>query len=162
VISVQPSFIYHSGDVWRRLYGEERVKMSVPVKTAVEMGIPVAFSSDYPCTVDTSPQLTLWSAITRQTSSGEIIGGQESVNIGEALRLHTMGSAYAANEENVKGSIETGKLADFVVWSDDLYAIPTDKIRDLRAELTIIGGQVIYKSDDTDLEAVPGSQYARG
>jgi predicted amidohydrolase YtcJ len=145
VISVQPSFVYHSGDIWLNLFGQERVKMAAPVKTAIDMGIPVAFGSDYPCTVDTSPQLTLWSAITRQTSTGVIIGGQESVDVRQALRIHTMGSAYAANEENVKGSIEAGKQADLVVWSDDIYSIPTDKIRDLKAELVIIEGQILLK-----------------
>jgi len=159
VISVQPSFIYHSGDIWYRLFGEERLQMSVPVKTAVDMGIPVAFGADYPCTVDTRPQMTLWSAVVRQTSSGRVVGGQESVDIQQALRLHTMGSAYAAHEENVKGSIEVGKHADLVVWSDDMFSVPTDKIRDLRAELTIVGGQVIHQFNQTNLPVVPGSQY---
>jgi predicted amidohydrolase YtcJ len=70
-----------------------------------------------------------------------------------------MGSAYASHEEGMRGSIEAGKSADFVVWSDDLYSMSTDKIRELKAELTIIEGQVIHKSSDTELEVIPGSQY---
>jgi predicted amidohydrolase YtcJ len=70
-----------------------------------------------------------------------------------------MGSAYAAHEEDVKGSIEVGKEADLVIWSDDIYSIPTDRIRDLKAELTIIKGQVIYKSSETEIEVLPGSEY---
>lgn len=133
--------------------------MSIPVKTATDMGIPVALGSDYPCSPDTRPQLTLWSSITRKTLSGEIIGPKEGVDIRQALRLHTMGSAYAAHEEDVKGSIEVGKQGDLVVWSDDIYSVPTDRIRDLKAELTIIGGQVIYKSSETEIQVVPGSEY---
>lgn len=103
--------------------------------------------------------MTLWSAVVRQTSSGRVVGGQESVDIQQALRLHTMGSAYAAHEENVKGSIEVGKHADLVVWSDDMFSVPTDKIRNLRAELTIVGGQVIHQFNQTNLPVVPGSKY---
>jgi len=159
VISVQPSFVYHSGEIWRRLFGDERLQMAAPVKTALDMGIPVAFGSDYPCTVDTRPQLTLWSAVTRKTSSGRVIGAQEAVNIKQALRVHTMGSAYAAHEENAKGSIEVGKYADLTVWSDDIYSVPTDMIRKLVAELTIVGGQVVHKSSETTLQEISGSEY---
>ena len=76
--------------------------------------------------------------------------------------LHTMGSTYAAHEENMRRSIEVGKNADFVVWSADLYTIPTDKMRDAEAELTIIEGQIVHKASDTVIEVVPGSQYAKG
>jgi len=159
VISTQPLFIYYSGDSWLRMFGEERLQTGIPVKTAVDMGIPVAFGSDYPCSPDTRPQLTLWSAITRKTLDGETVGPKESVDIKQALRLHTMGSAYAAHEDDVKGSIEVGKDADLVVWSDDMYLVPTDKIRDLRAELTIVRGQVIHKSSETQIQVVKGSEY---
>jgi hypothetical protein len=162
VISTQPLFIYYSGDTWSRLFGEDRVRLSVPVKTPVDMGIPVALGSDYPCSPDTSPQLTLWCAVMRQTLNGRVIGPDERVDIHEALRLHTMGSAYAAHEENVRGSIEAGKSADVVVWSDDMYSIPTDKIRELEAELTIVEGRIVHKSSDTEIEVIPGSQLIRG
>lgn len=145
VISTQPLFIYFSGDTWYRLFGEDRLQMSLPVKTAVDMGIPVALGSDYPCSPDTRPQLTLWSTLMRETMTGRVIGSQERVDIRQALRLHTMGSAYAAHEEDLKGSIEVGKRGDLVVWSDDLYAIPTDKIRDLKVEIAIVAGKVVYK-----------------
>jgi len=145
VISTQPLFIYFSGDTWHRLFGEERVQMSIPVKTAIDMGIPVALGSDYPCSPDTRPQLTLWSTVMRQTYTGRVIGSQERVDIRQALQLHTMGSAYAAHEENVRGSIEVGKRGDLVVWSEDMYTIPTDKIKDLKVELAIVAGKVVYR-----------------
>jgi len=145
VISTQPLFIYYSGDTWQGLFGEERLQMGIPVKTAVDMGIPVALGSDYPCSPDTRPQLTLWSTVMRQTMTGRVIGSQERVDIRQALRLHTMGSAYAAHEENLRGSIEVGKRGDLVVWSEDMYTIPTDKIRDLKVELAIVAGKVVYK-----------------
>jgi len=145
VISTQPLFMYFSGDTWYRLFGEDRLQMSLPVKTASDMGIPVALGSDYPCSPDTRPQLTLWSAVMRQTMTGRVIGPQERVDIRQALRLHTMGSAYAAHEENLRGSIEVGKRGDLVVWSEDMYTIPTDKIRDLKVELAIVAGKIVYR-----------------
>ena len=157
IISTQPLFIYYSGDTWSRLFGEDRVRLSVPVKTPVDMGIPVALGSDYPCSPDTRPQMTLWSTVMRQTITGRVIGPEERVDIRQALRLHTMGSAYAAHEENVRGSIEAGKSADVVVWSDDMYSIPTDKIRELEAELTIVEGRIVHKSSDTEIEEIPSS-----
>jgi hypothetical protein len=56
-----------------------------------------------------------------------------------------MGSAYAAHEENLRGSIEVGKRGDLVVWSENMYAVPTDKIRDLKVELAIVAGKVVYR-----------------
>jgi hypothetical protein len=70
-----------------------------------------------------------------------------------------MGSAYAAHEENVKGSVEVGKYADLVVWSDDMYSVPTDRIRDLDTELTIVAGQVVHRSGESTVQVVPGSAF---
>ena len=60
-----------------------------------------------------------------------------------------MGSAYASFEEDNKGSIEEGKLADMVVWSHNLYSIPTDQMRNLEAEITIVGGKIVYSKEKT-------------
>jgi predicted amidohydrolase YtcJ len=69
----------------------------------------------------------------------------------EALRAHTMGSAYAAFEENIRGSIEPGKSADMVVWSEDLYSAPLQQLAKMRVEAAIVEGQVTYKSEDTNI-----------
>jgi hypothetical protein len=67
------------------------------------------------------------------------------------LRAHTVESAYAAFEENIRGSIEPGKTADMVVWSEDLYSASLQKLAKVRVEATIVEGQVVYKAEDTDL-----------
>lgn len=147
VINIQPT-LFWCCDMLFRMIGSERSQMSTPAKTVMDMGIPVALGSDYPCTPDTRPQRTLWVALTRQTMYGTVIGPQERVTMREALWLHTTGSAYAAHEENVKGSIEEGKLGDMVVWSHDMYSMPTNQLLDLKAEITIVGGRIVYEREE--------------
>ena len=146
VLCLQPSFIYNGGDQAVNLYGSERSKHVVPTKTALDVGIPIGFGSDYPTTIDTSPRRTIWDAVTRKTYAGAVVGSEESITVEEALRLHTIGAAYLAHQEKTRGSIEEGKLADMVVWSHDLYSIPVDKLLEMRAEITIVGGKIVYKA----------------
>ncbi|MGF3523136.1 MAG: amidohydrolase [Candidatus Bathyarchaeia archaeon] len=146
VLSLQPTFIYNGGDGAALTFGPERAKHLIPVKTALEVGIPIGFGSDYPTTIDTSPRRTIWSAVTRETFGGTVVGSEESITVKEALRLHTIGSAYLAHQEESRGSIEEGKLADIVIWSDDPYSITADKLLDMRAETTIVGGKIVYQA----------------
>ncbi|MBN2028603.1 amidohydrolase family protein, partial [bacterium] len=89
-----------------------------------------------------APKYTLWSACLRKSETGHFLGFDERVTIQEALYAQTMGSAYAAFEEDIKGSIEVGKYADMVVWSDDMYSIPLNDIKDLYVISTIVAGTV--------------------
>ncbi len=142
VVSVQPSAIYESGHFYVGFWGTERVKRFKPVRTMLDMGIPVALGTDYPTISYIAPKYTLWSAVTRISEKGFRLAGEEAISIQEALYAHTMGSAYAAFEEDVKGSIEEGKYADMTVWSDDMYSIPVSEIKDLYVISTIVGGTV--------------------
>jgi len=144
-LCLQPSFIYNGADYAANLYGSERAKHMIPTKTALEVSIPMGFGSDYPTTIDTSPRRTIWDAVTRKTYGGVVVGSEESITAREALRLHTIGAAYLAHQENTRGSIEEGKLADMVVWSHDFYSIPVDKLLEMRAETTIVGGRIVYE-----------------
>jgi predicted amidohydrolase YtcJ len=146
VLCLQPSFVYNGGDQAVNLYGSERSNHMVPTRTALDVGIPIGFGSDYPTTIDTSPQRTIWDAVTRKTYGGAVVGSEESITVQEALRLHTIGAAYLAHQEKTRGSIEEGKLADMVVWSHDLYSIPVDELLEMRAETTIVGGKIVYKA----------------
>jgi hypothetical protein len=144
-LCLQPSFIYNGAEYAANLYGSERAKHMIPTKTALEVSIPMGFGSDYPTTIDTSPRRTIWDAVTRKTYGGVVVGSEESITVREALRLHTIGAAYLAHQENTRGSIEEGKLADMVVWSHDFYSIPVDKLLEMRAETTIVGGRIVYE-----------------
>jgi predicted amidohydrolase YtcJ len=140
----QPVFLYEFGDGYFINYGRERADMMFPCASFLRAGVPIAGSSDCPITFS-NPMLNIYMAVNRRTQTGQHIGGDESITVAEALRAFTMGGAYASFEEDIKGSIETGKLADLVVLSDDLYAVPSEKIRSIRAELTMIGGEIVYE-----------------
>lgn len=109
------------GDHYASLFGEERARRAIVTREWLEAGVPVALGSDAPTTPWYTPQVTLCGAVTRVTFSNQRLEPAQALTIQEALRAHTMGSAYAAHEEDSKGSIEPGKLADLAVWSDDPY-----------------------------------------
>jgi hypothetical protein len=93
--------------------------------------------------------LTLYAAVTRATLDGKNPGGwfpEQKLTIKEAIEAYTMGSAYAEFQENVKGSITPGKLADMVLLSDDVLTIDPVKIRDVKVLNTWVGGKLTYDS----------------
>ena len=94
--------------------------------------------------------LGLYAAVTRKTLSGQPEGGwfpQEKITIEEAIRAYTLNTAYAGFEENIKGSLETGKLADFVILSDNLLTMDPDGIKDVAVLITVVGGRVVYEAE---------------
>jgi len=83
--------------------------------------------------------------VARETYNGKKLCPEEGVTIMDAIRMYTINAAYAGFEENIKGSIEPGKLADMIVLSDNILKVPVDKIRDIRVEMTIIDGRIVYE-----------------
>jgi predicted amidohydrolase YtcJ len=144
VVLVPHSYIYEHGDKMQA-YGDKRWAMMHPNRSAVELGIPVAGSSDSPVSA-ADPLLRIQSMATRQTAEGKVYGPEQKVTVEQAIRIWTLGGAYASFEEDVKGSIETGKLADFVILSADPTKVPLDTIKDVRVEKTIIGGKVVFEA----------------
>jgi predicted amidohydrolase YtcJ len=88
----------------------------------------------------------MWCAVNRKTRRGVDIGPQEKLTPMEALRAYTINGAYASFEEDIKGSIEPGKLADVVVLSDNPLEIDPSEIRNIAVEKTIIGGEIVYEN----------------
>ena len=161
VVSFQPGALYSSGESYRYIFGESRTDRMMPIKTMLDMGIPLAFGSDYPTTPELKPQLALQEAIVRKTAKGHQIAPEEAVDRVTALKIHTLGSAYAAFEEDKKGSIEEGKLADMAVWSDDYFTVPISQIKDLTFNAVIVGGTV-YKRSITGIEVTPSPRIPKG
>jgi len=132
--------------------GKERADRMVPVKTAMEMGIVSCAHSDCPvCTPNdpvwpSNPLWGIWCAVNRKTRSGVDIGPQEKLTPMEALRVYTINGAYSSFEEDIKGSIEPGKLADMVVLSDNPLEVDPWEIRNITVEKTIIGGEIVYEN----------------
>jgi predicted amidohydrolase YtcJ len=115
----------------------------VPMKSFIERGIPGAMSSDTPVTT-INPFMNIYEAATRKTKDGQVCGESERVNVMEALCAYTVGGAHAAFEEQKKGSLEAGKVADVIVLSGDIVRMPIEEVKDMRVDLTISGGEIVY------------------
>lgn len=138
-----PPFFYEFGDSYIENYGE-RVNHMYPVRDFIDNGIISAGSSDCPVT-HYDPLLGIHVAVNRISQSGREVGTNQRVNVLEAIRLYTWNGAYASFEEDIKGSIEVGKLADLVVLSDTILCTPEAGIKDLDVAMTIIDGEVLYR-----------------
>ena len=139
IVSVQPCVVASEFSVWSATenLGAERARWLYPLKTLLEKGIRVVSGSDCPME-PLSPLLGVQTAVTRE------IFPEERVTVDEALRMYTVDAAYSSNEENIKGSVETGKLADLVVLSRDPFSVSPSEIASISVELTIVGGEVVY------------------
>lgn len=135
------------GDVHRENLGEERAAFLSPMKTSMDMGIVCTNHTDFIVTPLNQLFLT-WTAVNRQTRSGQILGEAERLSPWEALKTITINAAYQHKTEAVKGSIAVGKLADFVVLSDNPLTIDPMKIKDIEVLRTIKEGEVIFEKTD--------------
>ncbi len=146
VVSTQPAFIYLFGDGWEMLFGAERMKRILVTREWMEAGIHVAIGSDAPSTPFYHPQATLAGSMSRFTFKNTVIGADQVLAFEEALRAHTYEGAYAAHQENVKGSIEVGKFADLVVWPVDPTKIALgDLVQMTTVDMTMVGGKIVYQ-----------------
>jgi len=137
IASVQPHFVVSDFWVEKRL-GKARARWTYPFKTLIGRGVLVIGGSD--CPVEPiSPLLGIYAAVNRAAFP------QERITVEETMRIYTTNAAYASFEEKIKGSIEAGKLTDLVVLSDDLRKIEPSKIKDVRVEMTIVGGKIVYR-----------------
>lgn len=125
--------------------GDERARTYTYVwRDLIESGAVVANGSDVPVE-DIDPIASYYSSVTRIMADGSAFYPEQSMTREEALRSYTINNAYAAFEEHLKGSLEPGKLADIVVLSQDILAVPADQIRATRVDLTIVGGEIRYR-----------------
>jgi predicted amidohydrolase YtcJ len=138
------SYIYHHGEKMIPYYGEKRVGMMFAHRSFLDYGISVSGASDSPCG-PYEPLLAIQSCVTRKSASGEVLGPNQRITPEEAIYLYTMASAYASFEENLKGSITPGKLADLVVLGEDPRRVDRDEIKDIPLEMTMVGGEVQYQ-----------------
>lgn len=137
-----PAFIYFNGDKYREFYGD-RVNVMYPSRDYIDQGIIAAFGSDAPV-IELNPLLGLHAAVNRQVWNGLAVGENQQVSILEAIRGYTYNGAYASFEEDIKGSIEVGKLADFVVLNESILKCDKNRIKDLQVEMTVVDGEVLY------------------
>ena len=137
------SYIHHHGEKMLPYYGPDRVKMMFAHRSFLDSGIPVSGSSDNPCGPH-EPLLAIQSCVTRKSAAGEVLGAQQRIDVEEAIRIYTVASAYASFEEDLKGSIAAGKLADLVVLGEDPRRVNPDEIKDIPVAMTMVGGEIKY------------------
>jgi predicted amidohydrolase YtcJ len=152
VAEMQP---FHTSDDMRWMeerIGHERSRGAYAFRRIWDSGAVLSFGSDSPGTNASryylNPMLGLYAAVTRKTLSGQPEGGwfpQEKITIEEAIRAYTLNTAFAAFEEDIKGTLTVGKLADFVVLSDNLLTMDADRIKDVTVLTTIVGGKVVHE-----------------
>ncbi len=142
---LQPVFLHEFGDGYVRNYGPHRAAGMFAAQSFLRLGVPIALSTDCPVTFP-DPMPGVYTAVTRQTMDGSIVGPGERLTVVEALQAYTMGGAYASGEEGRKGSIEPGKLADLVVLSGDPLAARPEELGEMKAVLTVVGGEVIFEA----------------
>jgi predicted amidohydrolase YtcJ len=146
IISTSPQWITWHSEVYAALTGEKAMQDFLPLKTILRMGIPLAFGCDVPASMAQEPKWAFAGAVFR-VSKGEMFSPGERITMQEALRVHTMGSAYAGFAEKSTGSLEPGKCADMVVWNNDLFTIKGNEIRNLQPVMTIVNGEVLYSAE---------------
>jgi predicted amidohydrolase YtcJ len=141
VVSTQPSFLWANGDTWPRLFGEEETQRMVPVRSLLDLGIPAQVNTDFP-NAPLDPLRTLRSCVERRTRAGMLVGAAEAVTPREAWALATAGCAYGAFEEEKRGRIVPGYLADLVVLAADPFDLPGLEASAIAA--TVAGGRPVY------------------
>jgi len=142
IASCQPTFIHSESDWLVRRLGKERCKLTYPFKSLIDAGVILAAGSDCPVE-DPDPILGLYCLVTRNGFIPE-----ECISMNEALKAYTINGAYASFEEDIKGSIEVGKLADLVILDRNPLEVPKEEIKEIKVVETIIRGKSVYKQEN--------------
>ena len=147
IASVQP---YHCIDdgVWaEKRIGKKRLKYTHPYKSFLDNNVTVAFGTDWPV-APLNPLLGIYAAVTRRTVDNKNPDGwipEQKISVEDAIKCYTLNAAFAGFEENIKGSIEEGKLADMVVLSEDILILYPVNIKDVKVDMTIFNGEIIFR-----------------
>lgn len=138
------SYAYYNSDKFH-FYGEALMQHCMAYRSFIDSGITAAAGSDFP-PGPFAPLMGIQGMVTRTGWNGETWGANQRVNVAEALRINTLNGAYASHEEQLKGSITAGKLADFVVLAQDPHTVPPDHIKDIRIYRTVTAGATVYQA----------------
>ncbi|MBZ5722190.1 MAG: amidohydrolase family protein [Acidobacteriia bacterium] len=146
IASMQPYHAIDDGRWAESRIGHDRASRTYAFRTFLNHGVRLAFGTDWDV-APLNPMLGLYAAVTRATLDGKNPNGwfpEQKLTVPEAIEAYTMGSAYAEFQEKEKGSITPGKLADMVLLSDDIFSIAPERIRDVKALKTIVGGKITW------------------
>jgi len=153
LMDAQPAWLYKDAHVLAKVVDEQGMRMFQPYKTWQEAGVVAGGGSDHMIGHDSfaavnpfNPFLAMWTVITRRTEAGVVIHPEQRISREDALRLYTRNGAYLLFEEKTRGTLDPGKQADLVVLSDDLLTCPEDRIRDIKAVLTMVDGRIVHET----------------
>ncbi len=147
IASMQPYHLIDDGRWAEKRIGPERAKGTYAFRSLLDEGAVLAFGSDWHV-APMEPILGIYAAVTRRTLDGKQPDGwvpEQKITVAEAIRAYTWGSAYASFEDNIKGAIEPGKLADMAVLSSDILTIDPAAIDKVKVDITIFDGKAIYR-----------------
>ena len=146
IASMQPYHAIDDGRWAERRLGRKRLRYSYAWRSFLDHGVTLALGTDWPV-APLDPMLGIYAAVTRATLDGKNPGGwipEEKITLPEAIEAYTMGAAFAEFQENKKGSITPGKLADMVILNDNIFDLKPEAIRNVKVKTTLLGGKVIY------------------
>ena len=148
IASMQPYHAIDDGRWAEKRIGKERAKTTYPFRSLIDSGAMLAFGTDW-TVAPLDPMLTIYAAVTRRTLDGKNSNGwvpEQKISVEETVRAYTVGSAYAEFQENVKGTLTPGKLADLVILSRDIFKIDPKEIENVKVVLTMVDGRVVYEA----------------
>jgi predicted amidohydrolase YtcJ len=149
----QPPFIAEFGDGFLANLGPERSRLTYPLRSLLDAGIPAAGSSDAPVS-SYQPLVGIQAAVTEKTTTGTDFSPAEKLTVEEAIGLYTRNAAYAAFDENIKGTISPGKYADFAVLESDPRTVDPSEISSINILATVLGGETVYQAPMTASSAI--------
>src|SRR5262249_22738768 len=156
VADLQPAWLWLDGKTLLAQFGDERLAYFQPYKTLFERGVVIGGGSDHMQKIGSlrsvnpyNPFLAMWITPSRQPRrAGQPLHPEQRLTREQAIRLYTINNAYLTFEEKEKGSLERGKLADFIVLKQDILTCPEEAVKDIEVQRTFLGGREIYKSGE--------------
>jgi predicted amidohydrolase YtcJ len=152
LVDTQPAWYYKDADALATGLGRSRLAHFIGLQTWRKAGVGVAINTDHMLGLDRNealnpfnPFLTIYTATTRKTESGQVVSGDEAVSREEALRMMTSAAARFSFDEQDRGSIETGKFGDFVILDDHVMTIPAERLKTLQPAMTVVGGRIAFE-----------------
>ena len=149
VASMQPYHAIDDGRWAEKELGPVRIQSSYAWRLLLDRGAVLAFGSDWPV-APLDPLMGIYAAVTRRTLDGKNPNGwtpQQRITVAEAVHAYTIGSAFAEHQEQIKGALAPGKLADLVVLTEDIFRIAPDELDRARVYMTVFDGAIIYRQD---------------
>ena len=138
------NFLYYFGDPLYATIGQERMKSAFPFKMLKDAGFRFSSGTDAPGYMPVDVLRDIWTCVVRKTWNGVEVSPEEALSVLDAIKVFTIDAACAGFEEDIKGSIEAGKLSDLIVLSEDILTVDSNAIKDIKVDYTIVNGEIVY------------------